>query len=331
MVGYKGILASNALIDETTTPRIALFVGSTSTSVGKLTVNALARVGTSTKIYIIGRKSAEQQTREFIQELNGVNAKAELIWVEGDISLLAEVKRVCDVIKDKESALDLLFLNAGFAPLGERVETSEGIEISQSLEFYSRMHFIQQLLPLLNRAKAPRVVSVLGGGMETTKINLDDLDLKQPGNFSFLKAQPQYLTMHSLALEQVADENPNITIIHSWPGWVQTGNLYRTFKEDTWMGWLAWLTIGQLLRVFGLSNDESGQRHLFACTSAAFGGQGVPWTGQAGLNVRNTAERGLFLVSFWNNSGPNKAMDQLRGTGKAKVWHHTQSVLKPYT
>jgi NAD(P)-dependent dehydrogenase (short-subunit alcohol dehydrogenase family) len=166
MVSYKEIRASNALINDETGPRVAVFVGGTS-GIGKFTVKALVGAGATVKIYLIGRKSSEERTLAFIQELNAINPKAEVIWTEGEISLLAETKRICEIIKSRESSVDLLFLTAGYAPFGARHETSEGLEIVQSLEYYSRMLFTIHLLPLLNQAKAPKVVTVLAGGMES--------------------------------------------------------------------------------------------------------------------------------------------------------------------
>lgn len=230
MVTYAEVLASNASINESTVPKVAVFAGGTS-GIGKLAIKALVGVGSSLKIYIVGRRSSEERTRGFIQEMKAVNPKTELVWTEGEISLLAETTRVSKMIKSKESRIDLLFLTAGYSPWGTRRETSEGHEICQSLEYYSRMLFIQHLLPLLNRAEAGRVISVLGGGLETTWINTDDLDLKK--GFGSLKAQPLYLTMNSMCMENFADENPSITFIHTWPGWVDTGSVWRTVSPKT--------------------------------------------------------------------------------------------------
>ncbi|ELR06617.1 hypothetical protein GMDG_08090 [Pseudogymnoascus destructans 20631-21] len=166
MVSYKEIRASNALLNDATTPRIAVFAGL-------------------------------KRSRIFIQELHAINPKAEIIWTEGEISLLAETKRVCEVIKSRESRIDLLFLTTGYAPFGARNETAEGIEITQSLVYYSRILFIQHLLPLLSAAEAPKIVSVQGGGLERTTVDLDDMDLKKSGDFGVVKTHVQYVSMNS--------------------------------------------------------------------------------------------------------------------------------------
>lgn len=331
MVSYKEIQASNALINDTTAPRVAVFVGGTS-GIGKFTVRALVATGASMRIYLVGRKSSEERTHAFIQELNAINPKAEVIWTEGEVSLLAETKRVCEAIKSKESRVDLLFLTTGYAPFGTHKETSEGLEIVQSLEYYSRILFALHLLPLLDRAEAPKVVSVLGGGLERANaIDLDDLDLKKPGNFGGVKAQAQYMVMNTMTLEKLAGENPNVTFIHSWPGMVSTGNVRRGPDPNSIMAWFVWLFLEPLLGLIGFSDEESGQRHLFQCTSAAFGGRGVPWKGKPGINSLEEQADGLFLVNYKCDCTPNaKVMSSLRDKAQEKIWNHTQEVLRPY-
>ncbi|KAI1870925.1 hypothetical protein JX265_005965 [Neoarthrinium moseri] len=330
MVSYKEIQASNALINDATAPRVAVFAGGTS-GIGKLTIKALVATGASVRIYLVGRKSAEERMRIFIQELHSINPKAEVVWTEGEIALLRETKRVCDVIKSKESRIDLLFLTAGYAPFGRRAETAEGIEVTQSLEYYSRMLFVLHLLPLLREAEAPRVVSVLGGGLEWANVDLDDMDLKKPGNFGPMKAQTQYVAMNSMALEKLANDNPQVTFVHSWPGWVNTGNVRRGSEPNSVMAWFAWLFLEPLIALFSFNDEESGQRHLFQSTSAAFGGRGVPWKGKPGINSLLEPLNGLFLVNYKCDCTPNaKAMPLLRKNALGKIWDHTQEILQPY-
>jgi NAD(P)-dependent dehydrogenase (short-subunit alcohol dehydrogenase family) len=330
MVSSKEIQASNALVNDVTAPRVAVFVGGTS-GIGKFTVRALVATGTSVRIYLVGRKVSEEPMTAFIQELSAINPKAEVIWTEGEVSLLEETKRVCDVIKSKESRLDLLFLTAGYAPFGGRQETTEGLEITQSLEYYSRMLFILHLLPLLKKAETPRVISVLAGGLEKATIDLDDLDLRKPGNFGGVKAQMQYTAMNTMTLEKLANENPTVTFIHSWPGWVNTGNIRRSADPNSITAWLFWLVLEPLIYILAFSDEESGQRHLFQSTSAAFGGRGVSWKGKPGENSLEKQAEGLFLVNYKCDCTPNaKVMPILREKAQGKIWVHTQEVLQPY-
>ncbi|EGE00106.1 hypothetical protein TESG_07428 [Trichophyton tonsurans CBS 112818] len=330
MVLYTEVQASNARISESTAPQVSVFAGGTS-GIGQYTVKALVSTGASMRIYLVGRKSSEERMKTFIQELQAINPRAEIVWTEGEISLLAETKRVCDAIKSKESRVDLLFLTAGYAPFAGRKETAEGIETSQSLEYYSRILFALHLLPLLDKAEAPWAISVMAGGLEKTSIDLDDLDLKKPGNFGSIKAQIQYGTMNSMGWEKLAQANPNVTFIHSWPGWVNTGNVRRGWDPNSIMGWVIRLFLESLLAVFSFSHEEAGQRHLFQCTSAVFGGRGVPWDGKPGINSLEKEENGLFLVNYKCDCTPNaKNMKILRDSALERVWNHTQEVLQPY-
>ncbi|KAG8157655.1 hypothetical protein KVR01_012317 [Diaporthe batatas] len=332
MVSYTEIQASNAMINDATAPRVAVFVGGTS-GIGQLTIKALVATGASARVYLVGRKSSEERSEALIRELRTTNPKSEVIWVEGEISLLAETKRVCEVIKRKETRVDLLFLTAGYAPFGPRRETSEGVEIAQSLEYYSRVLCILQLLPLMEAAESPRVVSVLAGGMEWSRaVNLDDLDLKKPGNFSGAKAQIQYTAMNTMALERLAGENPNVTFIHSTPGWVSTGNVRRGRDPDSFMAWVVWAFLEPIITLFSFSHDESGQRHLFESTSAAFGGRGVPWQGRPGVNSLGKQANGLFLASSKCDCSTNaRVLPLLREKTQDKIWEHTLGVLGPYS
>ncbi|ETS86169.1 hypothetical protein PFICI_04194 [Pestalotiopsis fici W106-1] len=330
MVTYKDIQASNALVNDTTAPSVAVFAGGTS-GIGQLTIRALVATGASMRIYLVGRRSSADRMHVFIQELQDSNHRAKVIWIEGEISLLAETKRICQVITSKESHVDLLFLTAGYAPMSGRKETPEGLEITQSLAYYSRILFIQHLLPILSRAAAPRVISVLAGGLERATMNLMDLDLKAPGGFNFIKAQSQYATMNTTTLEKLANENPDVTFIHSWPGWVNTGNVNRGIESNSITAWLVWLFLEPLIRLFSFSDEESGQRHLFQSTSAAFGGRGVSWKGKPGVNSASRTENGLFLVNYKCDCTPNSTvMASLRERAQGIIWDHTQEVLGPY-
>jgi NAD(P)-dependent dehydrogenase (short-subunit alcohol dehydrogenase family) len=117
MVSLAEIRASNAQIIETNAPRTAVFVGGTA-GIGKAALSALVFKKTPIKVYIIGRGQANHKS--FVEDLQQSNPKAEIIWLEGQVTLLAEVKRLCKEIKSREDSIDLLFLSAGFLPFAGR-------------------------------------------------------------------------------------------------------------------------------------------------------------------------------------------------------------------
>ncbi|KAK4464729.1 hypothetical protein QBC42DRAFT_220027 [Cladorrhinum samala] len=346
MVTYKQIQSSNSLLTSSTIPRVSLFAGGTS-GIGKYTLRALvsASVGHDPiRVYLVGRESSRPATEEFISSLRLINPNAEIVFLPGEISLLSETKRVCSVVKSREQSLDLLFLSAGFAPFGNaRTETAEGLEVAQSLEYYSRVLFVELLLPLLSRAGG-RVVSVLGGGLERPGSipDVDDLDLKGSGGKGFMgyKAQTQYVAMNTLGMEVLARENRAVTFLHSWPGIVSTGNVWRGVQDkNSALGWFIWLVVEPLLRLIGRSEQECGERYLFQCTSGYYGGSAektTAWNGKRGESTKGTDEQegaghGLFLVNYKCDCTPNEAnMKALREKAQKKVWDHTMQVLGPY-
>jgi hypothetical protein len=69
---------------------------------------------------------------------------------------------------------------------------------------------------LLKESKYPRVVSILAGGREGT-LDFDDLEMKN--NFNGFKAAGNGATQTTLAFEELAKSNSNVTFIPKYPGW----------------------------------------------------------------------------------------------------------------
>lgn len=107
------VKSSNSQITTEIAPKIAVFVGATS-GIGKAALSRLLAQQTAIKVYLIGRNAAKNQA--LIAQLRETNSKANIIFLEGEVSLLAEVKRICGEIKAKESSIDALYLSTGYIP-----------------------------------------------------------------------------------------------------------------------------------------------------------------------------------------------------------------------
>ena len=217
--------------------------------------------------------------------------------------------------------------------LSSVAETSEGLDRKMTTNYYARMRFIHNLLPLL-RASAPelsRAVSVLSPGQETATLNFNDLDLKQ--NFSLRNAMTYCVTMTDFAFEELAKANPTVSFVHDFPGGVKTGFL----KESN----ILLRVVGNILldvvaRPWMTSIEESGERHLFAATSRRYvsrDGQehGVGFgKGDSGIGTDGELGSGAYLIgSTGEQRGNEKALEQLRlkGAGE-KIWKHTMEVFE---
>jgi hypothetical protein len=138
------------------------------------------------------------------------------------------------------------------------------------------MRLTSNLLPLLQNCRSSRVLSVLAGGQER-RLFTEDLGLKE--NYSTLNVIDQTTTMHTLAFEHLAKDNPSISFLHAYPGWVKTDIVKNLFsaaqpQQSQFTAYLRKLAGNWLfLPVFNLiatSVEECGERQLFHATNARY-------------------------------------------------------------
>lgn len=117
MVSLREIRAHNAgLRDAWAGHRhVSLFVGATK-GIGLATIMELIQRIDEPTVYIVCRSTAQFALR--IAELQRLNRRAKLVALYGQISLLSEVDRICNLVLRKESQLDLLFMSPGYLPNG---------------------------------------------------------------------------------------------------------------------------------------------------------------------------------------------------------------------
>ncbi|KAL2689105.1 hypothetical protein Neosp_003157 [[Neocosmospora] mangrovei] len=342
---FTPIRASNALATEASVPKIAVFVGGTD-GIGKATLRALVSKGFPIKVYIVGRNEAGH--RALLDELRGLNPKADLVYVQGQISLVADSQRIAKHISAQEDKIDLLFLSAGYLPFtgrqGKYLErsfskTSEGLEASQAVSYYSHIVFVTYLLPQLRAAAkaslSARVINVLAAGQESTNLFLDDLTLKHPGRFSIPTYAAHAATMVTLTLKRISEapENKDVVFIHSHPGRVSTDLFMKS-----WAGKFEPSKAppapppGTFVE---LTAEESGERCLYLITSAEFGGNGVPV--QDGRQPASTLAHGLrgSLFSIDDKFVVLQQDDLLAELDNMeapqKIWDHTLEAIHAIT
>jgi hypothetical protein len=189
------------------------------------------------------------------------------------------------------------------------------------------------LIPLLRKSPHGRVVTVFAGGMESSSIKVDDLNLEKPGNFGPIQSQRQMATMLSMAMEHLADEDSALTFIHSYPGAINTGNLGRGWGNRYMLRAMLLAASVPLIWLLGFSEDECAERTLYMLTTAKFGGHGVPLSSgtEPGLSTTGKVDGGLFLVDQRCDSVMNSdTLTKLRKEAKTKIWEKTMQTLKPY-
>ncbi|KAL2760200.1 hypothetical protein ACRALDRAFT_1078987 [Sodiomyces alcalophilus JCM 7366] len=333
-IPLRQIESANAQLTASTAPRVVVFTGATA-GIGKATLASLVSRGHPVRAYIIGRGDATRHAA-LLDGLRASNPTAELIYLEGQLSRMRDVKKLADSIASREDSVDALFLSAGFLPLGERKETEEGLEECFAVQYYSRVLLTLLLLPLLRRAQHPRVVVNLSGGFESPTIPLDDLDLAQPRNSGVLPMLKALSTYVTLAFDRIARENPTVTVIHTHPGAVNT-SILGSGLHQAWgfLGTLASWVVWPFMWLFGFTPEQSGERCLYLLTNARYGGAGVPLPeGEArATTVDGEVDGGaLFLVDMGMNSLKQEVVFAQLRTEQAddKLWDHTMGKLKPF-
>ncbi|CAK1365370.1 unnamed protein product [Cercospora beticola] len=288
----KELRASNASLKQThTAPTTALFIGATS-GIGLATLRSFAKHLPSPQAIIIGRNHKTFQPH--LDNLKTLNPNGTYIFLESDISLLANVDSISQDIKailsKQSSKLDLLFLSQGYISFTGREENADGWDNSVSLRYYSRIRFIQNLLPAMS--SSARMVSILAGGKEG-KIFEDDLDLKK--NDSVGNAAGQFATMMTLSFDNFFSqpENSGKSFVHVFPGLTSTGLLGRSAEGvlGVMLRWVVEPLLGAL--VMGKAEDV-GERMLFYAVSEEFerGSWSLGWVGKKVENAVSKGYRG---------------------------------------
>ncbi|ORY05714.1 hypothetical protein BCR34DRAFT_675602 [Clohesyomyces aquaticus] len=326
MVTLSTVRATNAQLGSLNNPTTAAFVGGTS-GIGRATLLALARRKTNVlKVYIFERNAASHQP--LLDELKTVNKNGQFIFLEARVSLLKDIKKVCEKIKEKEAALTCS-------------ETPEGLSLHHVLAFWSRALFTSLLLPLLKASQnSPRVVTILRAGKENPNLDLEDLDCKKAASNSALtdRYAAAVETLTTLYFEHLATGNPGIVFIHKYPGLAKTDIFASAFEaSSSWSLKRAVFryVVPPLVGAFGISEEEVGERGVFILFGAGYGGKGVE--GPDGLAKQKNSKKGfkgegVFMLKQDDEAVENeKALEKLRGAGPVeRVVEETENVLQTF-
>jgi hypothetical protein len=189
------------------------------------------------------------------------------------------------------------------------------------LNYYSRLRFIANLLPLLHASNSlRRVVTVGGGGLEGPIDPTDFPALRVP----LPNLRGHLCTLVTLGFEAVAKTAPDVSFVHNYPGTVETG-LWR--GTDGPPGGLANNTT--LVPI-----EECGERQLYLATNARFPplnevsaavglGDGI----EVALGTNGEVGSGVYSVE-WDCEAASAEVRELLAELREKkmveaIWEHT--------
>ncbi|CAK7208963.1 hypothetical protein SEUCBS140593_000333 [Sporothrix eucalyptigena] len=334
MVSISDVKASNACATLDTVPRTSVMYGATD-GIGKAFLTRLVATKLPIRVYVVGRNGDRHNA--FLDGLRKSSPKAELIWLECQLSQGGDIQKICNDIKSRETSIDLLYMSAGFINAGNtKSETEEQHKSSMMLAYYGRVLSMFHLLPLLNASpNSPRVISVLACGNEFADIYLDDLDLLQPDHMGLVQRSRSLSTYTTISMNRLAHENPRVLFFHHYPGGVNTG----LFKKTWGKAWY-WPLLSISISIVAISPEDAGEKVMYMSTSAKYSGsvkekgKGIPSTsGQSALNMDKANGSGaLFLI---NDKMKELIQDKVMAELEKKdalniVWQKALDTTKPF-
>lgn len=195
--------------------RNILITGGTS-GMGKATAIQLAKLGA--RLLLVSRNRAKGEAA--VSEIIGASGSETVTFLQGDLSLMREVRRAAAHIRQTFGWLDVLVQSAGGTFPGRRTLTDEGFELAFAIQYLARFVLTNELLDLLNAAPGPQVLSIAGGAYGSKQVDFDNLQgEKSYGKFKTIgetAALNYLLTLGQLARYQ------EITFYNYGPGLVRT-------------------------------------------------------------------------------------------------------------
>jgi NAD(P)-dependent dehydrogenase (short-subunit alcohol dehydrogenase family) len=210
---------------------------------------------------------SEDKGADLCNELKDINPTGEAIFIKKDISILRNVDELCEDLKQREPKINCLFLTAGYMSLQGRSSTIEGIDRKMSVNYYSRIRWMFNMMPALEKAshdgELSRVITVLAAGSESD-VRLDDLGLQH--NFTLHACLAHCVMMTDFMIEQLAERHPDVSFSHSYPGTVKTGIANQLSGPVR----LAVKVLYAVMTPWIINVRESGERHFFQITNECY-------------------------------------------------------------
>ncbi len=150
--------------------KLAVITGANS-GLGYETALALAQAGGEV---ILAARNADKG-RDALARIRALSSKANIRFELLDLASLASVADFSKRRIAEGRPLDLLINNAGVMALATRQITVDGFEMQLGTNYLGHYALTAQLLPLLRRASAPRVVNLSSLAHQQGRIDFDDL------------------------------------------------------------------------------------------------------------------------------------------------------------
>lgn len=177
------------------------------------------------RVIVIGSSSSKGNL--FYQEAEQLNASNRAVYIQADLSLVSENKRIIKEIKDNYHSLDKVIFCAT-KHNNTYIETQEGFEFSFALYYLSRFILSYGLKECLETTKNPVIINVCAPGMKG-EVNWEDLQHKKSfKNVSFHGSRLNDLLGVAFAEKDTVGKIKYI-LYNPWA--VQTSGVFEMFEN----------------------------------------------------------------------------------------------------
>ncbi|XP_030629025.1 dehydrogenase/reductase SDR family member 12 [Chanos chanos] len=184
--------------------------------IGKATAMAIAKKGGTVHLVCRNKDRAEKAREDLVRESGNTEIHIHLL----DLSETRKVWEFAEAFKKEYSSLNVLINNAG-CMVNQRELNSEGLEKNFATNTLGVYILTTSLIPLLEKSRDPRVITVSSGGMLVQKLHTDDLQTERchfDGTMVYAQNKRQQVVMTGA----LAKEHPKIHFSVMHPGWADT-------------------------------------------------------------------------------------------------------------
>ena len=235
-----------------------LITGATN-GIGNVSALELAKLGA--EVIIVGRD--EIKTRKVLHDLKSQSGNANMDMLVGDLSSIAEIKRVAAEFSARRDRLDVLLNNAG-AVFSDYQVSADGYEMTFALNHLSYFILSLLLLDILKRTASDqgeaRIINVSSSAHRNATLRLDNL--RDQSGYSFMNSYGASKLMNVLFTYELARrlEDSAVTVNAVHPGVVNTG-----FGHNTGRLWSTLIKVAQ--KLIAISPEKGAETLVYLASS----------------------------------------------------------------
>ena len=221
-------------------------------------VAALNLAGQGARIVLIARDSARGEAT--LAKLRQANPSAQHTAYYGDLSVIADMKRVAQAVASNEARIDVLINNAGAVFLARKV-SADGLEMTFATNHMAYFVVTNILLDRLKATPGARIVSTASDAHKSGKLDFDDLQSEK--SYSSFRVYGTSKLCNILFTRELARrlDGTSVTANCLHPGFVGT----RFGQNNASNIFLKLLARG--IMAFGLSPEEGAKTIIHLASS----------------------------------------------------------------